>query len=212
MSVLKFFNPFVDVEKHTTVLPHWEQPGASYFVTFRLADALPRQKLDNWKRERDAWLEAHPQPWSEEVEKEYHERFSSTIEGWLDAGHGSCVLRDPNAARIVGDALNHFEGVRCVQHEWVVMPNHVHALFTLLGEHPLDELLHSWKSFTSNRIHEMTGVDGHLWQRDYFDRLIRDETHFRNCVRYIRKNPAKARLPSGEYLQFESDWVHERVQ
>lgn len=212
MSVLKFFNPFVDVEKHTTVLPHWEQPGASYFVTFRLADALPRQKLDDWKRERDAWLEAHPQPWSEEVEKEYHERFSSTIERWLDGGHGRCVLRDPNAARIVGDALNHFEGVRCVQHTWVVMPNHVHALFTLLGEHHLDELLHSWKSFTANKIHEAVGGRGHLWQRDYFDRLIRDETHFRNCVRYICKNPEKAHLQPNEYLRFESDWVRERMQ
>ena len=109
---LKFFDPRADIEKYTSVLPHWEQPGASYFVTFRLADSLPKEKLEEWKYERDAWIEAHPKPWSEEVEKDFHERFSSTIEHWLDAGHGSCVLRDPSAARIVGDALNHFEGQR----------------------------------------------------------------------------------------------------
>jgi len=106
MNSLKFFNPRADIEKHTTVLPHWEQPGASYFVTFRLADSLPQKMLDDWKRKRDAWIEAHPKPWTPDVEKEFHERFSSTIERWLDAGHGSCVLRDPNAARIVGEALN----------------------------------------------------------------------------------------------------------
>lgn len=207
MNSLKFFNPRADIEKHTTVLPHWEQPGASYFVTFRLANSLPQKKLDDWKRERDAWVMVHPKPWPEEVEKEFHERFSSTIEHWLDAGHGRCVLRDPNAARIVGDALNHFEGVRCVQHAWVVMPNHVHALFTLLGNYYLEDLLHSWKSFTANKIHAVTGKRDHLWQRDYFDRLIRDNTHFQNCVRYIRKNPMKAKLRLGEYLLYESEWA-----
>jgi len=204
---LKFFNPFVDVEKHTTVLPHWEQPGASYFVTFRLADSLPRQKLDDWKRDRDAWVAAHPRPWSEGDECEYHERFSSTIEHWLDAGQGRCVLRAPNVAQIVGDALNHFEGVRCVQHAYVVMPNHVHALFTLLGDHRLEALLHSWKSFTANKIHETAGAQGRLWQRDYFDRLVRDLSHFSNCVRYIRRNPVKANLKEGEFLLYESEWA-----
>lgn len=207
MNSLKFFNPRADIEKHTTVLPHWEQPGASYFVTFRLADSLPQKKLDDWKLERDEWLAANPKPWSVELENEFHKRFSSTIERWLDAGHGSCVLRDPKAAYIVGDGLNHFEGVRCVQHAWIVMPNHVHVLFTLLGGHPLDGLLHSWKSFTANKIHSITGDQGSLWQRDYFDRLIRDDAHFQNCVRYIRKNPLKAKLRPGEYLLYESEWV-----
>jgi putative transposase len=210
MDSLKFFNPRSDIEKHTTVLPHWEQPGVSYFVTFRLADSLPQKKLDDWKRERDAWIEAHPKPWSEEVEKEFHERFSSTIERWLDAGHGSCVLRDPKTSRIVGDALSHFEGARCIQHAWVVMPNHVHTLFTMLGDHRLEDLLHSWKSFTANEIHLVTEKSGQLWQRDYFDRLIRDQTHFLNCVRYIRRNPTKANLSMGEYLLFESDWVRDK--
>ena len=32
-------------------LPHWRQPGATYFVTFRLHDSLPQCKL----RELAAW-------------------------------------------------------------------------------------------------------------------------------------------------------------
>ncbi len=211
MNSLTFFNPYADVDKHTTVLPHWEQPGATYFVTFRLADSLPQSRLDEWNRERDAWIETHPKPWSEEVECAYHERFSSTIERWLDAGHGRCVLRDPDVAGIVGNALKHFEGVRCIQHAWVIMPNHVHALFTLLAGHQLETLLHSWKSFTANQINATIHQQGQLWQRDYFDRLIRDVAHFRNCVRYIRKNPVKAGLRERDYLHYESDWVRERV-
>jgi len=87
------------------------------------------------------------------------------------------------------------------------MPNHVHALFTLLGDHHLENLLHSWKSFTANKIHALTEESGRLWQRDYFDRMIRDSAHFQNCVRYIRKNPLKANLRPGEFWLYESAWV-----
>lgn len=212
MEALKFFNPYEDVKRHTTVLPHWEQPGATYFVTFRLADALPQKKVEAWKLERASWIEAHPKPWTEEVERAYHDRFSSTLERWLDAGHGNCVLRDSWAARVVGDALNHFEGERCVQHAWVVMPNHVHVLFMLRAGQSVATMLHSWKSFTAQQIQAARGEKGPLWQRDYFDRLIRDSTHFHRCVRYIRKNPVKAGLREGEFLLFESDWVRERVR
>jgi hypothetical protein len=44
-----------------------------------------------------------------------------------------------------------------------------------------------------------------FWQRDYFDRLVRDEKHLANCIRYIRHNPDRARLGSRQYLLFESD-------
>ena len=85
------------------------------------------------------------------------------------------------------------------------MPNHVHALFVQNPEHPLEDLLHSWKTFSSRNINQLLGCSGTLWQRSYFDRLVRDEKHFRNCIRYIRRNPEKARLRPGEYVLYESD-------
>lgn len=90
---------------------------------------------------------------------------------------------------------------------WVIMPNHVHTLFTMLGEHELGDLVHSWKSFTANQIHTCIQERGKLWQRDYFDRLIRDKAHFKNCVRYIRKNPFRAKLGTKEYLLHDSPWM-----
>jgi putative transposase len=149
---LHFYDPRVEIEKRTTILPHWEQPGPTYFVSFRLADSIPRSKLDAWKAERDAWMAVHPQPWTDEIEREYHKRFSATIDRWLDLGHGECVLRDPTVARVVGDAMSFFENQRSIQYAWVIMPNHVHTLFTVLREWKLDRLLHSWKSFTANKI------------------------------------------------------------
>ena len=175
-----------------------------YFVTFRLADAVPHNLRTQWESEREAWLRVHPQPWSAEVEREYHERFSGAIERWLDAGHGSCILRRPDCAGVVAEALRYFDGERLAIISCVVMPNHVHALFAQNADWPLEKLMRSWKSFTSRRINSLVGRNGSVWQRDYFDRLVRDQKHFVNCVRYIRRNPERARLHSGEFLLYES--------
>src|SRR5437870_1809264 len=87
----------------------------------------------------------------------------------------------------------------------VVMPSHVHALVVQNADWPLEKLLRSWKSFTSRKINSVPGRKGSLWQRDYFDRLVRDEKHFANCVRYIRTNPERAHLQIGEYTLYESE-------
>ena len=71
------------------------------------------------------------------------------------------------------------------------MPNHVHVVVRPFEGNELSHILHSWKSFTSNQIeHEAEK----LWQAESFDRIIRDEDHFRSCVRYVLRNPEKARL------------------
>ena len=202
---MRFFDPDARITHTENRLPHWQQPGAAYFVTFRLADAVPKALLDRWQDERTAWLLQHPEPWTPEVEREYHQRFSGQIERWLDAGHGSCALRDPRCARIAGEALAFFEGTRCTQLAWVVMPNHVHTLFVLHEPWALEAIVASWKRHAAQEINRLRERTGALWQKDYFDRLIRDPRHLANCVRYVRRNPEKARLQSGEALLWESE-------
>jgi REP element-mobilizing transposase RayT len=205
VTELRFFNPYADIRFTANRLPHWQQEGAAYFVTFRLAGAVPHNLRTEWESEREAWLRVHPQPWNAEVEREYHDRFSGTIERWLDAGHGSCILRRHDCAEIISQALRYFDGQRLAVISAVVMPNHVHALFVQNANWPLEKLLRSWKSFSSRKINLLLGRNGNLWQRDYFDRLVRDQKHFANCVRYIRRNPAKVRFQEGEYILFESE-------
>ncbi len=88
---LRFFNPFAEIRHTENRLPHWQQQGAVYFVTFRLADAVPLNLRTQLENERATWLRLHPQPWSAESEQEYHQRFTGAVERWLDAGHGACV-------------------------------------------------------------------------------------------------------------------------
>jgi len=190
---------------HRRRLPHWQCDGATYFVTWRLADSLPAEKLAQWRQERDEWLALHPQPWSDATETEYHERFSQTIDSWLDAGEGDCVLRDPAVAGIVADAIRHFDNERYLLRSFVVMPNHVHVLFTIGKDENLPGILHSWKSFSAKKINELLGRQGELWQAEYWDRWVRNPRHLTNVRNYIRMNPKRSRLDEGEFTLFDSE-------
>ncbi len=205
MNEFRFFNPYAAIRQTANRLPHWQQNGATYFVTFRLADSVPANLLTKWEAQRRIWLSLHPEPWTEDVESQYHRRFSGAIERFLDNGHGQCLLRRPDCGQIVADALRYFDGTRVLMISFVVMPNHVHALFVQNPVWLLEKLLRSWKRFAGKGINALVDRSGTLWQKDYFDRLIRDEKHFANCVRYIRHNPRRARLPEGTYILYESE-------
>ena len=205
--VLKFLNEFAELHKTHNHLPHWQQDQATYFLTFRLGDSMPADLLKQWKLERDHWIQNHPKPWSPETEAEYHKNFSSRIDHHLDQGHGSCLFRDAENAGIVAGAIRHFDQSRYLLHAWVIMPNHVHLLLTLCESESLARIVASWKRFSAVKIHQQTRNSGTLWQKDYFDRMIRDWDHFMNVARYIRRNPQKAKLREGEFLLEEATWI-----
>jgi REP element-mobilizing transposase RayT len=185
-----FFNPHTETDISEHKLPHWNQADCFCFVTWRMDDALPRPLVEEWKRDRDLWTKDHPEPWDSETQQEYHELFSVRLNEWLDAGHGSCVLRQPEIRKIVADALGHFDGTRYHLASYVIMPNHVHVLLRLIPGSLLPDILHSWKSFTANAVNKALNRTGTLWQPEYWDTLIRSERHLAACLAYIRDNPA----------------------
>jgi len=189
-----FLNESGEILKHGTILPHWQQGEVMQFVTFRLGDAMPATKLRLWKEELATWLAVHPKPWTPEKEEEYHQRFTWKLEGWLDEGAGSCLLSDPAYREIVGEVLMCFQGERVEHHAWVIMPNHLHLVFTPMI--PIETLLKTWKGTSAHRIGQ-----GSIWQKNYRDTLIRDGGHFANAVRYIRRNPVKLR--EGSYTLWQ---------
>jgi REP element-mobilizing transposase RayT len=197
---MAFFDPSAPVTKRTRDLPHWEQNDVWCFLTWRLADSLPQSKLREFQTEKLAWLNLHPQPWTADIETEYHDRFAAQIDDWLDRGTGSCLLRDPRNAKIVANALLHFDKERYELDAFVVMPNHLHVLVKLFSEHPLEQIVKSWKGFTAQLINRRESRTGPLWQSEYWDRLIRTPEHFAKCAEYIALNPAKAGLRPSEYI------------
>jgi leucyl-tRNA synthetase len=195
----RFFTPSQETNITHHKLPHWQQAESACFVTWRLDDSLPQETLKQWETERQAWLNTNPKPWDEVTEMDYHQRFSDRLDEWLDTGSGSCSLRAPLVREVVSKALNHFNGERYTIHGFVVMPNHVHVLFTPSTGHLLADILHSWKSFTSKEIGKLLGSEGRFWQPEYFDRLVRSQRHFDKVMEYIAQNPAKANLGEGEF-------------
>src|SRR5438876_11974149 len=189
-----------EIQKHRRNLPHWEQPDATYFVTFRLADAVPQGILRRWKEEIEAWRKFHPEPWDASTKYEYQKRFQDDREQWLDQGHGKCVLEKADAAAIVVSALRHFDRDRYLLDAFVVMPNHVHVLVQLAKGQALADILHSWKSFSAKAINELLGRKGQLWQEESYDRIVRDWNELVGYRDYILHNPEKAKLREDKFV------------
>jgi REP element-mobilizing transposase RayT len=180
-------------------LPHWRQEGCTYFVTFRLDDSIPQEKLHQWEQELEDWHRRNPEPHTAEQRGEYHQRFTERFHRWLDAGQGACLLRNPAQSAVVEEALQCFEGERYVLSGYVVMPNHVHVLVRPIQGHILKEILHSWKSFTAHKLNAALGRTGKVWQNESFDCIVRNAAQLDKYAAYIVENPAKARLKEGEY-------------
>jgi len=203
------FRPFDEhrpINIHRRNLPHWEQPGATYFLTFRLGDSLPAGLLRELQIQRAAWLRVHQlddrcslNDLDPILCKEYHRRFTAKEHRWLDEGHGRCLLRQPDLRTHVTDALLHFDDDRYLLDEFVVMPNHVHALVLPLGNHSRSDITASWKKFAARQINAALRESGTLWQAETYDHVVRDIEQLRSYRQYIAANPVKARLRTDDY-------------
>jgi|GEM_PF-3198 len=197
-------SPRPPITKHNRgYLPHWLREGATYFVTFRIAGSLPDNVLRELAIEKQQLDDAARQPRHSLSEKEVavrRKQMSERIEALLDAGHGEAWLRNSKCAEVVANALKHFNGNRYDLIAWCVMPNHVHVVVAPKAEHSLESILHSWKSFTAKRCNELLGRNGEFWQREYYDRLIRDADELNSCVDYVLGNPARAGLENWDWV------------
>ncbi len=60
--------------------------------------------------------------------------------------------------------------------------------------------MNSWKSYTARMANRILGRTGAFWQREYYDRLIRNENEFERAVRYVLENPVRAGLKNWEWV------------
>ncbi|WP_395745096.1 transposase [Prosthecobacter sp.] len=193
------------VEITQQTLPHWVQAGVSYFFTFRLADSVPQELLEQWVRQRAVWLENHPQPWNDADALEYAELFTERMDAWLDAGHGSCALRDPQIRRHVEQALCKFDGLRLDLECAVIMPNHVHLLLKPREDENVFKLVGGMKGASARVCNIQLGRPPQaFWMEDSYNRIVRDYDELSAFRDYIRGNPQKAGLLSGEFTLIEN--------
>jgi REP element-mobilizing transposase RayT len=91
----------------------------------------------------------------------------------------------------------------------VVMPDHVHLVFRLLGSNRLSSVMQRLKGRSAREINQLLGTEGRLWMDESFDHVVRNEDELNESVEYIRNNPVKGSLVSkpGEYRWL---WVREK--
>lgn len=162
-------------------------------LNFRLADSLPHAVVEKWRSE----LALTSQPESLRAIE-----LRRRVEEHLDVGHGECWLRQPEIAQLVESAMLHFDPERYRLLAWCIMPNHVHALIETKEGFPMDEVLHSWKSYSSSQANKRLGRRGEFWQREYLDRYVHNAEHYQAVIAYIEENPVKAGL-----AKMKTDWL-----
>jgi REP element-mobilizing transposase RayT len=164
-------------------LPHLDAPGELQVLTFRLGDALPKQVVERWREE----LRLEP-------ESAAAMELGKRIARYEDAGYGESLLKIAQHAEAVEGCLLHADGVKYRLLDWCVMPNHVHAMIGTVEGVKLGDIVRSWKTYSAKLINGWTGQTGALWEEDYHDRYIREESHFHSARSYIRNNPVRAGL------------------
>lgn len=205
---LHFLSHHQKLRKWTNKLPHWQQSNnPTYFIPFRLRDSIPKEAANKLDSERRFWIHQNPEPWDESTTLEYHKTFSSRIDKLMDAGCGECILGSEHIRNQLKETLLARNEADYILHSWIIMPNHLHVLATIPAQKHLGTITAAWKKFSALRINKITGNAGAIWQRDYFDRIIRNWDHFQKVARYIRLNPSKAGLDSGSYEHWEAEWV-----
>ena len=81
----------------------------------------------------------------------------------------------------------------------VVMPDHVHLLFTALRDDDgwtfaLPEILRAIKGASARSINKLIGRTGPVWQDESFDHVLRGDESLRETIDYIRQNPVRKGL------------------
>lgn len=137
-------------------LPHIQPPGATLFVTFRLAGSIPQPVLEEWLREKKQ-LQAgqlrraaigktpvDPDVLVEEgirIQRRWFGKFEKALHSEVA---GPVWLKQERVAEIVSEALHYRDGKAYRLDAFCIMPNHVHVVFApLLTESEAQKLAES---------------------------------------------------------------------
>jgi 5-methyltetrahydrofolate--homocysteine methyltransferase len=203
-----FLNPEDPIKKSKTKnLPHWSQENATYAVTFRLADSLPKSVTEEYATEKRmlsaiiSKAEAEgEETTATDARKKLESLYSEKMEEALEQGHGECHMRRKDIAVIVRDAILRYAGERFELGAWCVMPNHVHLLIQPKEGFPLSEILQGMKAFSAKMANRLLGLEGTFWQRESYDHIIRDGEDYAWQRNYVLSNPGKAGLVGWEFV------------
>ena len=89
------------------------------------------------------------------------------------------------------------------------MPDHLHMLLTPYETTTINRELWRLKSVSGHEIAKIRQEKGPIWQREYFDRIMRSDEDIRRKAEYICQNPVRAGLVErvDDYPWIWREWV-----
>ncbi|RMH11774.1 MAG: hypothetical protein D6698_15920 [Gammaproteobacteria bacterium] len=210
-------------------LPHYHPEEAIFFVTFNLANSLPRDVVAVLDEERQRELERIEKdtPPTQRKQKQYEaqKRAFGRYDAWLDrCKDGPHWLAEEPIARIVADQIHALDGERYRLLVYCIMSNHVHLLIDASGYlpayaanhqgktavYPLADTIRLLKGRTARFCDQALGRSGAFWHHESYDHVVRDEGELLRIMWYILNNPVKAGLVA-RWQDWPFTWCHEEL-
>jgi putative transposase len=172
-------------------LPHLCEVGRPIFITWRLHDSLPPNRVFPSGALTSG------------------EAFAAMDRLLDETRTGAFYLRQPAIADMIVEAIEYNARVlgHFVLHAFAVMPNHVHLLVTPAISLP--KLTRSLKGITAKRANTILALTGKaFWQEENYDHLVRDQREFEPVRHYIEENPVRVGLvnDAGQYRWSSAGW------
>ena len=183
-------------------LPHIHLENQPIFITYRLKGSIPQEVMQRLKDEQNQFsLQIKEKKLCSSLARKEIANFRKRIlRKWdqlLDTGStGPTWLKQAEIARLVTDAIHHYDGKFYFLVCYCIMPNHVHQLvIPFAKEPPLHSVLRDLKGFTARMANRLLCRTGPFWQPESFDHVVRPG-RLTQTLRYILENPVKAGLVS----------------
>lgn len=217
-------------ESYKHILPHFQQPGQAYFVTWCLKDAVSAKVVEKYStklellkhqidfnRDQDQRFQiseksaVKKRTSQKELKKEYYtlrQRYFKAFDEYLDIQQKPKInLCRRDNLEIMKEALNFWHGKKLENKAFCIMSNHVHWVFQLFEKDEYDkpvylqDIMHSVKRYSANKKNKIENREGALWQKESFDTTIRDNKHLYHVIEYTLDNPVNAGL-----VKSREDW------
>lgn len=181
---------------HRRNLPHLYFSEGIYFITFRLVDSLPSNKVAEIK----AALES--------LERNNDEKFRRLLKKYdaiLDSGlYGNKHLSNFEIAEICKYTLHFPDGKDYKLICYCIMPNHIHLVFELIKANKgISKIMQSIKRISARKSNLSLKRTGKFWQDESYDRLVRDDKELYFIIKYVLMNPVNAGI-----VENWTDWKY----
>jgi REP element-mobilizing transposase RayT len=190
-------------------LPHYQPSDAVFFVTFRLAESIPKNVLkalvdDPMEKGRLLMKGMHGRCRGE-LPKKYVDGYTAFLE---KAKNGPHWLNNPAVAGLVAKEIHNLDDKLYSLIAYTIMPNHVHMVVDLREFEPksdpqgdtqnnrfrLTRILRLLKGRTSRGANQLLGRSGNFWHHESYDHVVRSGQELRRIIDYVLYNAVAAGL------------------